>query len=147
MINRILPLAEEFLMLGIKRTCEKALLSYGKFDLNSVVLADCYNLPRLRESALEYIGNKYSFRSLLNDELFKKLEGSSKSQILEKRIRHVFGRLPRDVEQLLLDYERTNGKVNISKVKEKLVQVCTLEPHTLSTDKISSFGLYSTPCW
>lgn len=137
MVNGILPLAEEFLMLEIKRVCEKALLTFGKFDLNIVALADFYRLPRLRASAVDCVGRNSCFRSLLNDETFKELEGSSKSWILEKRIRYVFGRLPNDIVKFLSHFHVDKSSLN--KIKDPLAKQCDLNPGIVRNQSINQW--------
>ena len=145
MVKRILPLAEEFLMLGIKRVCEKALINFGNFDLKTVALADLYKLPRLRESALDYVGNNWGFFRLLNDKAFEELEGSSKSCILEKRIQYVFARLPNDIEKLISHFEEQSLSTNRYKIKNILELQCELKPGF--TDSVRRFGDPSMDCW
>ena len=145
MVKRILPLAEEFLMLGMKRICEKALINFGNFDLKTVALADLYKLSRLRESALDYVGNNWGFFRLLNDKAFEELEGSSKSCILEKRIRYVFARLPNDIEKLISHFEEQSLSTIRYKIRDILEQQCELKPRL--TVGFSCVGDPSMDCW
>ena len=88
-------------MEGIKRACEKHLLTRGTFNLRLIVLAETYKLLRLKKSAVKYVWKHLSFHEILDNEIFKTMEASTRSEILEKRIRDVFGRLPDDVGKLL----------------------------------------------
>ena len=119
-------------MLGIKRTCEKALLTKSDFDMSSIALAESYKLPRLKKRALSYVWSHFSFRQILNDRVFGTLEFSSKSRLLEKRIQHVFSRIPNDVEKVLLRYPKKDPNdddvriIPVKAIKKILDEQCNL---------------------
>ena len=142
LIDKILPLADEFLMQGIKRACEKALLTRGAFDLKSIVLAENYKLSRLRKSAVGYVWRHLSFHQILDNDIFEKLDASTQSRILQERIRHVFARLPDDVGKLLSqctkqDYDKR--LVSIRSFTKRLAEHCDLGKNSDSPTTYSGY--------
>ena len=145
LIDKILPLADEFLMQGIKRACEKALLIRGAFDLNSIVLAENYKLSRLRKSAVGHVWRYLSFHQILDNDIFEKLDASTQSRILQERIRHVFSRLPDDVGKLLSqckvqDYDTRT--VSIRSFTMRLAKFCDLGKNS---DSPKTYSGYESP--
>ena len=128
MTDRILPLADEFLMWGIKNQCERALLSAGKFTFKSVAMADRYKLRHLREYAVNFITVRYPFRTLLNSDAFTLLDDSTRLKILEGRIRHVYRHLPGRIEALLLLYKDQIRARVVAGIKDSMIEKCDLSP-------------------
>ncbi|XP_065835838.1 BTB and MATH domain-containing protein 38-like [Oscarella lobularis] len=128
MTDRILPLADELLMWGIKNQCERALLSAGKFTFKSVAMADRYKLRHLREYAVNFITVRYPFRTLLNSDAFTLLDDSTRLKILEGRIRHVYRHLPGRIEALLLLYKDQIRARVVAGIKDSMIEKCDLSP-------------------
>ena len=99
-------------MEGTKRACEKHLLTRSTFDLRLIVLAETYKLLRLKKSAVKYVWKHLSFPEILDNEIFKTMEASTRSEILEKRIRDFFDRLPDDVGKLLSECPEIKSRSN-----------------------------------
>ena len=128
MTDRILPLADEFLMWGIKKQCERALVSVGDFNFKSVATADRYKLRHLRENAVNFITIHYPFRTLLNSNAFTRLDESTRLEILERRIRYTYQHIPDRIETLVWGNKEKTLRERCQCLKETLIKTCDLSP-------------------
>ncbi len=83
-VYQLLPLAEEYQVVEVKKRCEEYLLTKpGSMEL--LVTAQAYNLQHLLAKCIEYARTK-SFAELSNDPYFKSLEPENLISILTLRV-------------------------------------------------------------
>ena len=81
---QLLPLAEEYQIVQIKKKCEEYLLTKpGSMEL--LVTAQAYGLNQLKGKCIEYARTK-SFLELKKDPFFQKLEADNLISILQLRV-------------------------------------------------------------
>lgn len=83
-VYQLLPLAEEYQIIEVKKKCEEFLLTKpGSMEL--LVTAQLYGLQNLLTKCIDYVRSK-SFTELQKDPYFKKIEPENLIHILQLRV-------------------------------------------------------------
>jgi hypothetical protein len=83
-VNQLLPLAEEYQIIEVKKKCEEYLLTKpGSIEL--LVTAQAYGLQNLLSKCIQYARHK-AFAELQKDPFYQKLEQENLIRILEFRV-------------------------------------------------------------
>jgi len=99
-VHQLLPLAEEYQVVEIKKKCEEFLLTKpGSLEL--LVTAQTYNLHQLLQKCVEAMRHKSS-AELQKDPAYKRLDGENLNSILQLRVL--------DLEQTVDNYRRATNE-------------------------------------